>query len=305
MLGIGVTPRLLTRRQANVAKTMLLESTGNGTGVSTLRMQVSTTMTVTLEGSARFYTDAAGTLGESTSWTITSGALQTIYLRAPSGSSILKIPTRYYLTRFGSSTTDGWTSAANAARLTFTPSHYTNLLQLRMTGTSTIVGALPTGLTYFNLEGNLINWTYTGALPTGLTYLWLEGNLINWTYTGALPTGLTVLRLLGPNINWTWGVALPTGLTFLRLEGPNINWTGLDASGSGNITTFNISNHRISKMTDAELVTLLTSMANRTGALPAAATVGDIANPTSTDQGVLDALALVLANKGCTVTRVA
>jgi len=43
-----------------------LTSTGNGTGVSTLSVTVSTTTTFTLDGAARFYTDAGGTLGEST-----------------------------------------------------------------------------------------------------------------------------------------------------------------------------------------------------------------------------------------------
>ena len=41
--------------------------------------------------------------------------------------------------------------------------------------------SLPTGLTYLNLYGNSIAWTYTGALPTGLTYLYLNSSSIAWT----------------------------------------------------------------------------------------------------------------------------
>ena len=69
-----------------------LTATGDGTGVSTLRMEVSETQTFTLDGAARFYTDAAGTTGESTTWEVTAGALRTIYLKCPSGTANLTIP---------------------------------------------------------------------------------------------------------------------------------------------------------------------------------------------------------------------
>ena len=133
-------------------------------------------------------------------------------------------------------------------------------------------------VTQFRWAGNSV---ITGALPNGLTYLLLEGSSIAWAYTGALPTGLTSLSL----------------------SGNSIAWTALNAAGTGNISTFNIANHRITKMTDAELVILLNSMTARVGNLPATATIGDIANTTSTDAAVLAALANLLSTKGTTVTR--
>lgn len=251
--------KIATYNNTALSATMTIESTGGGSGVSTLRMTSLVDTTLTLTGSARFYTDAAGTLGESTSWTITAGALRTIYLKAPSGSSTLTIPNRFVISQFGNSGSDGWTSSANAARLVFTAIDLQNLTSLRISGTTTI----------------------SGAMPIGLTYLYLEGSSIAWTYNGALPTGLTALYLIGSSIDYT----------------------GANVSGTVNITTFTLSNFRTSKMTDAELITLLQSMTNRVGGLPATAIIGDIANPTSTDAGVLAALSALQAAKGTTVTR--
>jgi hypothetical protein len=278
MIGVGIG---IVRKRAFAdyykRGQMSLASTGDGSGVSTLRLQVSANTTVMLEGDANFYTDAAGTLNESKTWTITAGALRTIYIKMTGASktAVLNIPNRLLLIRFGTDATDGWTSATNAARLTFTPSQFVNVTQLRITGTTTIIGALPTGLTYLRLAGDLINWTYKGALPTGLTVLQFVGAQINWTYEGALPTGLTSLVFIGSLINWT----------------------ALDASGNGNITTFNLTNHRDLKMSDAELVTLLTSMINRVGALPDTCLIGDYLNFAAPPQSVTDAIAALKVAK--------
>jgi len=58
-----------------------LLSTGDGSGVATLSMESSESVKVILSDFGKFYTDAAGTLGESDTWTITPGAVRTIYLR--------------------------------------------------------------------------------------------------------------------------------------------------------------------------------------------------------------------------------
>ena len=273
MIDLGVTE--------DTSTSMLLNSTGTGAGVSTLRLQVSSDMTVTLDGTGKFYTDAAGTIGESSSWTITAGALRTIYIRVPIGSATLNIPNRKLITKIGSLGIDGWSSATNAPSLTITPASFINVTEIRIGEISTIPGALPTKLIYFRLLGININWTYSGALPTGLTSLYLSGININWTYSGALPTGLTSLYL----------------------SGININWTGLNIGNNGNLSVLLLSNYRIAKMTDSDLVTLLNQMASRTGSLPASATINDLANPTSTDGAVLAALANLQTVKGTTIVR--
>ena len=235
--------------------TFVLTSTGDGSGVSTLKMQASANTTLTLIGDANFYTDSGGTTGESKTWTITSGALRTIYLKC-TGTARLIIPEQKLITRWGDSTADGWTSSTNAASISSAGFPLRNLTQLRITGTSSFVGALSPTLTYLLLNGVNVNWTYSGALPTGLTLLQLDEANIRWTYTGALPTGLT----------------------YIRLSGASLNWTGFDLSGNGNITTFSISNFVTTAMTAAQLIQLLTSMAGRTGNLPATCTISDYSN---------------------------
>jgi len=216
----------------NQSLTAILEATGTGAGVSTLRLEVSETQTITLDGTAKFYTDAGGTAGESTTWEVTSGELRTIYLRCPSGTSNMVIPKKDKVIKWGDNITDGWVFSTNAAKITIEVGKLA-LTMLKITGISTLTGSLPTGLTYLYLGGNLLNWTYSGSLPTGLTYLNLSGSLINWTYSGALPTGLTYLRLIGSLLNWTYSGALPTGLTYLSLYGNLLNWTYSGALPTG------------------------------------------------------------------------
>ncbi len=232
MSKLATTGVLAQLKQANV---MTLSATGDGTGVSTLRFGVSSQITVTLNANAHFYTEPTGMHGESQTWTVTSGALRTIYLKCTSGTATLTISDASKINYFGDSSGqgNGWLSSTNAAQLTFDVSKLINLSNLRIEGNSVISGALPNGLTFLHLNGNSINWTYSGALPTGLTILYLYGNLINWTYSGALPTGLTILYLIGNLINWTYSGALPTGLTILYLNGNLINWTYSGALPTG------------------------------------------------------------------------
>lgn len=255
-----------------------LTATGDGKGVSTLILEVSEDRTLEIiSGTARFYTDAAGTLGESTTWNVTAGALRTIYLKAPSGSSVLNIPKPDKVSKWGSSSTDGWTSSTNAARISLEVGKLA-LTELRITGASTLIGALPTKLTFLYLYGSSIAWTYTGALPPDLTFLYLIGNSIAWTYSGALPTELT----------------------YLMLAGNLIAWTGLNVGNNGNIGSFSLLNYRISKMSSADMVTLLTQLTNRTGSLPSTITINDYADALAPPQSVTDAVAALKLAKSIT-----
>lgn len=277
-----------------------ITATGDGTGVSTLRMTVSENQTlVILNGNARFYTDAAGTLNESTTWDITTGALRTIYLKSNAGNSEVKFPKPEKVTSWGSSENDGWTSGTNAAKITVTVGQLA-LTQIRITGQCEIIGALPTGLIYLFLHGSLINWTYSGAVPTGLTYIILSGYLINWTYSGALPTGLTYLFLYGSLINWTYSSALPTGLNTLALNGNLIDWMGLDIGNNGNISNFALTNYRVAKMSSTDMLTLLNQMTYRTGTLPATVTINDYADYLAPPTAVTNAVALLKSTKSIT-----
>jgi peptidoglycan/xylan/chitin deacetylase (PgdA/CDA1 family) len=78
----------------STAVMMTLTATGTGTGVATLKLKPynARTVTLTVDGNAHFYTDAGGTLGESTTRTITNtGSVSTIYIKCTSGTANLKI----------------------------------------------------------------------------------------------------------------------------------------------------------------------------------------------------------------------
>lgn len=263
---------------------ILLAATGNGTGVATLRFEVSQTMTVTLDGAARFYTDSGGTQNESTSWTITVGAVRTIYVKCTSGSANLTIPNKYLITKWGGSAGDGWNSPTNGASLTISNiliSSFPNITQLRVTTTASV--------------------TLTGAPPAALTWWYFAGNNINYTYSGDPTTGLTFWVFLGNNIRFTYSGAPPTGLTDWYLYGANINCTSLTMPSGNNMSSLYLSNWRTTKLTDFEMINILNNLTNRVGNLPSSITIGDYLNYANPPQSVLDAkAALIAAGKGTT-----
>ena len=258
--------------------TFTLESVGTGLGVSTLKMEVTEDTILTMDGTARFYSNSLGTLGESDTWNITSGALRTIYIRCPSGTSTMTINNRDALIGIGDNSAYGWLSPSNSARLVFSTTELTLLQSLTSNGLITVTGDLPTGLidlwlsntptwTYsqslpsglqtLQLGGANLSWTYNGAVPSGLTTLLFNGNSINWTYAGALPVNLTRLQLAGTAINWTYNGALPVNLTYLVFDGALIAWTYNGAVPSG-LTTLSLSGNSINWSYNGALPTGLT-----------------------------------------------
>jgi hypothetical protein len=213
--------------------TFELLPTGDGTGYAILRMEASETTTLSIRGGdAKFYTDNSGA-GESSTWTITSGAIRSIFVKCTS-RSLLVFPKQGVITKWGISTSlNGWSSEINAPLISSVGFPLRNLTHLHLSGQCEFSGSLPSGLTYLYLLGTNINWTFSGSLPSGLTSLTLNGTNINWTYSGSLPSGLTSLALYGTNINWTYSGSLPSGLTSLTLNGSNINWTYSGSLPSG------------------------------------------------------------------------
>src|SRR5574344_855269 len=65
-----------------------LKADGDGTGVATIRLQSTEDQTINITGSGRFYTDAQGTTGESTS-AVVGTSLTTLYVKLNSSSCYL------------------------------------------------------------------------------------------------------------------------------------------------------------------------------------------------------------------------
>ena len=243
--------------------TFELLPTGDGTGYAILRMEASETTTLSIRGGdAKFYTDNSGA-GESSTWTITSGAIRSIFVKCTS-RSLLVFPKQGVITKWGISTSlNGWSSEINAPLISSVGFPLRNLTHLHLTG----------------------QCEFSGSLPSGLTYLYLLSSNINWTFSGSLPSGLTSLTLNGSNINWTYSGSLPSGLTSLTLNGSNINWTAFDASGSGNITKYyRLLDFVTTAFSVTNFISLLQSMVSRVGGLPTTCIISDYDNNPTPDE---------------------
>jgi len=250
------TPHAITN---NVLYAMTITSGGDGIGI--LKMEVSSNIEVTLSANGKFYTDAAATQNESSTWNIVAGDMRAIYIKCTSGTSIMKFSDASKITKWGDVNpfVNGWESFA-----------YNN---------APILNAKTSSLLLQSLYLFSVNMVVNDRLSNGLQKIYLRD--ITWSYAGILPQGLT----------------------YLFFNGNSIDWTGPDLSGSGNITTLNLTNYRTNKMSSADMVTLLTSLKNRVGTLPATITINDYADFAAPPQAVVDAVAaLKLAKSITTVT---
>ena len=192
----------------------LLTSVGTGLGVSTLTLTTSADTLITLDGTARFYSDAGGTLNESTTYTFATGA-STRYIRCPSATSNMVISANTI------TSWTAWTSGANAASLSGDISQLTALTYLNIGGNNAISGdvSILTSLTYLNIEGSN---TLSGSIDAliSLTYLSIEGSN---TISGSMDAliSLTFVYASGSN-TLTGDISLISdGITYISIRGLN------------------------------------------------------------------------------------
>lgn len=205
----------------------VLKATGSGIGVSTLKLTTRITQEITLTGTARFYTDAAGTLGESTTYSLVPGALKTIYLKVPSGTANLLVPNMADITSLGANYTTGWTSSTNAASITCDLGQLINTTVIRFSGNHTFTGDVSALTALEWLEGTSTN-TVTGSI-TNLTKLKTVKNFQN--LTGDL-TALTDLSYLAPAApyNITGSITNLASLATIQLTSTTTGITNLTGS---------------------------------------------------------------------------
>jgi len=219
---------------------MLVTARGTGTGVAILIVKVAAGCTITLDGTAKFYSDVAGTLNESSSWTPTPGSLQTRYVRCPSGTANLLFNNVTLLQSLGhasspSSGNPGWTynvlvpaQFANTPRLTANNIiYFPNCTDIALSDQTlnyitVALGDLSAGLvsTYLYPYGTVTGTT--ADVPATCTILGLNftSNLISGNVS-ALPAGLLQCSV-GTGNTITGDVAdLPPSMTYLNLTGSN------------------------------------------------------------------------------------
>ena len=210
-----------------------LAATGTGDGVFTLRLYSTVESTAYISGIGRFYTDAAGTLGEATSRTLTANALTTLYVRLASGSAYVLVDNASSIPCFGSDTHGGFhsafTEATNAPRVNGLDVAYLKYCTAMRISTnfnlSVIKGSVAglTLLTYLNLSGPLLTCSGSVARLTMLTILLLNGNLLTCSGSVAGLTKLTYLNLSGPLLTCSGSVKeLLKKLTSLYMLGSGL-----------------------------------------------------------------------------------
>jgi hypothetical protein len=179
-----------------------LESTGDGSKLCTLSLEASETTVMTLSGTAKFYTDKAGTTGESSTATITVGALRTFYVKVSSGTATLIV--KNVITKWGRADQSsdppesGWFSAFPI------PADHINYPVI------SIDVSLLTHLTSLNLYGPNNSFGDISNL-TELTYIEIGGSTALLGYcniTGSIDK-LTKLKVL--DHGWADGTALTGG----------------------------------------------------------------------------------------------
>jgi len=190
---------------------MTLTATGTGEGISKLKITSDEDITLTLSGNAKFYTNAAATLNESSVWEMKGGTIRTIYIKLASGEAKFNLP----VTKLRG--INEWTSPINAPMLSGDIGVFLNLNDVNINSNSNITGDL-TKLKKINYllvaSGNTLYGDITGL--TKLTYLHLLGSN---TITGNI-SGLTLLTRLQVNgSNTVYGSlnAISDGLAYCYL----------------------------------------------------------------------------------------
>lgn len=182
-----------------------LTSTGTGAGVSTLRLWVTEDITLTLDGTARFYDNSAGTVNEGTTRTVTAGAMRTFYLKVPSGTATLNFSDGLQVERWGDDTINGWASSTSAASIGGSIEAFINLAYFRVTGSNTLSGSVAalTKLTYLNVTGSNtlsgdIGGAGTVAMVNGITQIILTGENQMADYTAGATWSLNNNSTINP-----------------------------------------------------------------------------------------------------------
>lgn len=139
-------------------------------------------------------------------------------------------------------------------------------------------------------------------LPPNIIYFYIDaGSNFHWKHEGQLPSSLTFAYIRGGTMKFIKnGGTLPQSMIFLVLDSAGHDFVNTDFSGNGNITTFALTNWRVTKIGNDEMITILNSLKNRVGTLPATITINDYANSGAVPQAVTDAVNQLKAAKSIT-----
>jgi len=198
-----------------------LESTGTGAGVSTLRLLTTSERTITIDGNGKFYSDAAGTLNESTSKQLTAGVMTTWYVKVSSGVCDILVFHKNDLTKWGeiAALAYGWHGSTNSpcVKSMNVSQLASSLTHIAIYGLNTITGTL------IDLPRTLISIAFSGQNT-------ISGDIAD------LPTGHTDFYCLGSNTVTGDIVNFNSGMSYIWVSGGNTLYGSLsDISNYDNI----------------------------------------------------------------------
>jgi hypothetical protein len=218
---------------------MKLIYTANGDGSATSRIFnvqcITTNIVVTIDGNGKFYTNDAGTTGESSSWTIVAGADRSIYVKVTSGSANMLWFHKGNLTQMGHypyPPTGGVTlafyqSSVNSPNITASlsslPESVISFAILQSWGGS-VTGSLadvPSGLKmlYINSPGTISG--NVSSLPDVMEHLALiTANTITGDVAD-LPSALFMMYVMGSNTLSGNISGMPAALEYVNIQGLN------------------------------------------------------------------------------------
>jgi hypothetical protein len=185
---------------------ILVSAVGAGTDATTFAPNGSGTMTMTIDGTGKFYTNRAGTTGENTSVTWNNNTLQ--YIRVPSGTSNLLIFHQNQLTNIGNAYITGsaglgmYAYSGNSPHMSFS------------------VASLPKSISEIAIQIGTGGAGFTGDLSdlsAGFLKLYLSGTgLITGSFAD-LPSTMLVYNVFMPStvIVNLWDI--PTSMVYLNL----------------------------------------------------------------------------------------
>lgn len=234
--------------------TLTVNPTGTGDAVATLQFTAVKPTYVQLIGGAKFYTDAAGTLGETDLWVPLDQSI--IYVRCTSEAT-MKIDRLVSIWH-------NWASSTNAPTLGGSIAGQTSLTNLTAGGNNTLSGSL-TGMPLTRIDVRGSN-TLSGDITemTSLKLITIKGSN---TLTGAV-TNLTLLTMLhaeGSNtLSGDLGLNnVVNGITYLNLVGCRMNTYTAGATWS-NATIYILPSAGYG-YSQAEIISMLTDINNSAG----------------------------------------
>jgi len=220
--------------QAGDAKLEIpLSYTGTGTGVLTLRLLSDIAQTATIDGSGKFYTDAAGTLNESTSFAMSANAWTTFYIKVPSGTCNVTIPNGYAIRAFGDSSNNLVGELANGPKINGLAT-----TKIRQSVSSICVYtaqsiSIVSGTTYPWLNATVVYFYGDSLTISGTTYPWLNATVVFFLGSSLTVSGTTYPWLNAVQVFFYGNSLTVSGTTYPWLNAVQVFFLGDSLTVSG------------------------------------------------------------------------